>query len=396
MKNRPPRKSASAPKRASGSFKAGSGGKFAPKGDSPRATGGKKAAPAKRSDSPRATAGKSAASPKKRGEKAEAPPRTAGTARPKAKTASRPQNKSFAKNFAKPASHGGSRFVKKTVAAPAAAVVAPSPKKAAPRIEKKRPIRSEAKELHLTSKGLLLWGVHAAREAWLNKRRRCHTLWVTDSGLAAMQDALDQAAARGLPRPAITKVERADLDRLLPRGSVHQGIALELEPLNDMTIDDLLGLDEPANLVILLDQVTDPHNVGAILRSAAAFGADAVIVTERNAPTTTGILAKAACGAVEHVPLIPVVNLSRTIEALQAESFWCVGLAEEGAKDLSESSLGTGRIALVMGAEGDGLRRLTREHCDELARLPTSGPIGSLNVSNAAVVALYEVIRQKG
>lgn len=243
-------------------------------------------------------------------------------------------------------------------------------------------------------RGQLLWGVHAVREAWLNPKRRCLALWATESGLAALRETMEEG--RGLPRPSPTKLDRAEIDRFLPRGSVHQGLALEVEPLNEMAIDDLLGLEEAATLVVVLDQVTDPHNVGAIMRSAAAFGADAVIVTERNAPGTTGILAKSACGAAEHVPLIPVVNLARALEALKAESFWCIGLAEEGAKDLAESALGSGRVALVMGAEGDGLRRLTREHCDELARLPTSGPIGSLNVSNAAAISLYEVKRQRG
>ncbi len=261
------------------------------------------------------------------------------------------------------------------------------------------PVRKKAPPLHNLSipapKAPLLWGVHAVREAWLNPKRKCLSLWATESGLASMEETFQKAENRGLSRPTPVKVERAEIDALLSRGTVHQGLILEAEPLPEMSLDDLLGLDEGPDLVVILDQVTDPHNVGAALRSAAAFGADAVIVTERNAPGATGILAKTASGAAEHVPLIPVVNLARALDALKAESFWCVGLAEEGEKDLSESSLGSGRIALVMGAEGEGLRRLTRERCDELARLPTSGPIGSLNVSNAAAVALYEVVRQK-
>jgi 23S rRNA (guanosine2251-2'-O)-methyltransferase len=210
-----------------------------------------------------------------------------------------------------------------------------------------------------------------------------------------MQDVLIKAEKSGLNRPSPQKIEKTEIDALLPRGTVHQGILLDARPLPDVTLDDLLGREEPAQLILLLDQVTDPHNVGAILRSAAAFGADAVIVTERNAPSATGILAKTACGALEHVPLISVVNLSRTIEELQGESFWCIGLAEEGEETLAASQLSTGKIALVLGAEGDGLRQLTRKHCDALARLPTSGPIGSLNVSNAAATALYETKRQR-
>ena len=144
----------------------------------------------------------------------------------------------------------------------------------------------------------------------------------------------------------------------------------------------------------MLDQVTDPHNVGAILRSAAAFGAGAVIMTERNAPIMTGVQAKAASGALEHVHQVHVVNLARARVELQEAGYWRIGLAEEGEKDIGSLDL-SGRTVLVLGAEGEGLRQLTKKKCDELARLPTGGPISSLNVSNAAAVALYEVRRQK-
>ncbi|HBM91389.1 MAG TPA: 23S rRNA (guanosine(2251)-2'-O)-methyltransferase RlmB [Rhodospirillaceae bacterium] len=243
--------------------------------------------------------------------------------------------------------------------------------------------------------GTVLWGLHAVAEAWLNPNRKCLSLRVSDGGLTALQDTLQKAESLGLSRPEYQITDRAEIDTFLPRGTVHQGILLETKTLPPVTLDDLLGQEETPSLVVLLDQVTDPHNVGAVLRSAAALGADAVIVTERKAPQTTGILAKTACGAVEHIPLIPVVNLTRAIKALQGESFWCIGLAEEGKSDLASCTLSSGKIALVLGAEGDGLRRLTREHCDELVHLPTQGPIGSLNVSNAAAVALYEVKRQK-
>jgi 23S rRNA (guanosine2251-2'-O)-methyltransferase len=218
---------------------------------------------------------------------------------------------------------------------------------------------------------------------------------VTEASLKAFEKTLAEAKHLDLRRPEPKRLERHELDRLLPPGSVHQGIALEAAPLPELMLHEVIVGDNAPDLVIALDQVTDPHNVGAIARSAAAFGAGAVIMTERNAPGLTGVLAKAASGAIEHVPLIHIVNLARAIEELQQAGYWCVGLAEEGGRDLGECDLTGGRTALILGAEGEGLRQLTRKKCDEVARLPTGGPIGSLNVSNAAAVALYEVRRQK-
>lgn len=240
----------------------------------------------------------------------------------------------------------------------------------------------------------MLWGLHAVRAAWLNPKRHCFNLWVTEAGQAALAEMFASAAELGLERPEPMLSDRGDIDRLLPPSSVHQGVALEVSALGDVQLHEILQSETLPDLIIVLDQVTDPHNVGAILRSAAAFGAGAVIMTERNAPTTTGVMAKTASGAAEHVPQIHVVNLARTLSELQDAGYWCVGLAEQGSRDLGALDL-SARTALVLGAEGDGLRRLTREHCDELARLPTGGPIASLNVSNAAAVALYEARRQK-
>jgi len=245
-----------------------------------------------------------------------------------------------------------------------------------------------------TRDGILLWGLHAARAAWLNPKRRILKLWITEAGFASFEKTLTEAKQKGLTRPEPKRIERHELDQLTPPGSVHQGIVLDATPLPEPLLHEVVAGDTPPDLVIALDQVTDPHNVGAIARSAAAFGAGAVIMTERNAPGLTGVLAKSASGAIEHVPLVHVVNLARAIEDLQKAGYWCVGLAEEGQKDLSEIDL-SGRTALFLGAEGEGLRQLTRKKCDELARLPTGGSIGSLNVSNAAAVALYEVRRQK-
>jgi 23S rRNA (guanosine2251-2'-O)-methyltransferase len=189
---------------------------------------------------------------------------------------------------------------------------------------------------------------------------------------------------------------REDLDRLLPAGALHQGLALLAHKLPERHIEDVIAQAEirQTATVIVLDQVSDPHNVGAVLRSAAAFGALAVIVPERHSPELSGTVAKAASGAVEHVPLIAVVNLARCLEQLKRTGFWVAGLAGDADKTLASLRL-SGKVALVLGSEGEGLRRLTRESCDLIARLPTSGPVASLNVSNAAAIALYELVRDQ-
>lgn len=240
---------------------------------------------------------------------------------------------------------------------------------------------------------VLIWGLHAARAAFLNPKRRITRLWLSEAGQKLFAPTQDDAREELLKRPDAKQANREELDRLAPPNSVHQGIVIEAAPLPEIPLHDILAADPPPDLLLVLDQVTDPHNVGAILRSAAAFGAGALIMTERNAPATTGVLAKAASGALEHVPMVHVVNLARALDELREAGYWCVGLAEEGMKTLGELDL-SGRTALVLGAEGEGLRHLTRQKCDELARLPTQGPIGSLNVSNAAAVALYEARRR--
>ncbi len=232
--------------------------------------------------------------------------------------------------------------------------------------------------------GLWLYGLHAVEAALRNPNRRLRRLVVT-------QDAEAALSAR-LPQPwniAPEQVERAQIERLLGHDAVHQGAALLADPLPTPTLQSMLERPGP---VLVLDQVTDPRNIGAILRSAAAFGAAGVIVQERNAPDETGALAKAASGALETVPLLRAVNLARTLVALKAADVWTVGLAAGGGM-LSGPSFAGRRVALVMGAEGDGLRRLTRETCDEIAGLPMPGGFESLNVSAATAVALYEVTR---
>ncbi len=239
--------------------------------------------------------------------------------------------------------------------------------------------------------GHLLYGMHAVREAWLNPARQCRQLWLSGSANEEFSAVLLQAQERGLQRPSPLRADKPMLDQMLP-GAVHQGIVLDTNPLPETTLEQLLK-QEP-KLLVVLDQVTDPHNVGAIMRSATAFGATGIILTDRHAPSMTGTLAKTASGALEHIALVHVVNLARALDLLRAAGFWCVGLAEEGARELRQLDL-SGATALVLGAEGEGLRRLTRERCDELAHLPTQGAIGSLNVSTAAAVALYEAQRQK-
>jgi len=247
--------------------------------------------------------------------------------------------------------------------------------------------------------GIWIYGRHAVRAALTNPTRRCHRLVATAETTAEAQKLLGETQARLLPDFRTETLDRPRLEALLAKGAVHQGLALLAEPLPQAFLEDVLAelpplpSSEPA-VVVMLDQISDPHNVGAILRSAAAFGARAVVLPEHGTPPASAALAKAASGALEQVPLIRVTNLARALDQLKEAGFWSVGLEESGEKTLADLDL-DGRIALVLGAEGEGLRRLTRERCDFLARLPTSGPIASLNVSNAAAIALYEVARRR-
>jgi 23S rRNA (guanosine2251-2'-O)-methyltransferase len=241
-----------------------------------------------------------------------------------------------------------------------------------------------------------LFGVHPVEAALRNPGRRPHRLLHTAEAADHHAALLQLAKARPQGGPRLESVDRETLGRLLPAGAVHQGLALLAEPLPSVDIYEICdGLADAEQVALLvLDQVTDPHNVGAILRSAAAFGARAVVCTERHAAAETGVLAKAASGALELVPLVAVTNLARAMETLKEAGVWCLGLAAEAAQSIAAADL-TGKTAIVLGAEGTGLRRLTREHCDLLVRLPTRGPIAHLNVSNAAAVALYELARQQ-
>ena len=230
-----------------------------------------------------------------------------------------------------------------------------------------------------------LYGHHAVSAALANPARRLRRLLLTEEAEAAISKHLT-------PPWAVSpeKVDRARLDHLLGRDVVHQGAALLADTLAPPSLQSVLEKD---GIIVVLDQVTDPRNVGAIMRSAAAFGAAAVITQDRNAPEETGALAKAASGALETMPLLRAVNIARTIIALKAADVWCIGL-DAGGKPLSGPDFAGRRVALVLGAEGEGLRRLTRETCDEIGGLTIRGAVESLNVSAAASVALYELSRR--
>ena len=241
--------------------------------------------------------------------------------------------------------------------------------------------------------GRWLYGRHPVAAALANPARRWRQLAV----LPGQEDEAKAlvAAARALRRgdgDAIRVLDRNGFAALLSADAVHQGLALEVEPLETPDLDDVLRAAEMASrtVLIVLDQVGDPQNVGAVLRAAAAFGARGVIVPVHGAPPALGALAKAASGALDLVPLIPAVNLARTLDRLKAAGFWCCGLDERAPQLLAALDLGP-RVVLVLGAEGEGLRRLVRDSCDYLARLPTTPAMPSLNVSTAAAIALYQL-----
>jgi len=249
-----------------------------------------------------------------------------------------------------------------------------APRKGKPRHRGARP--------EIASRGpIWLYGRHAVAAALANRARRVRRVRL----VRGTPEAIEALARRVAPEVPVETVDRHALDALLP-GAVHQGIACLAEPLTAPPLDTVAN----GAPVVVLDRVTDPQNVGAILRATAAFAAAAVVLTDRHAPPESGALAKAASGALDLVPLVRVVNLGRAIEALQDHGYWVIGLEGQAPTTLAEAKP-EGPVALVLGAEGAGLRRLTRERCDALARLPLAGAIESLNVAAAAAVALYEV-----
>jgi len=240
---------------------------------------------------------------------------------------------------------------------------------------------------------VLLWGRRPVIAALANPARAIGAILHTPAAagiLARVLGDLDPARRGVLPRPQPTGP--AELAGQLPPGAVHQGLALRAGPLAQPALASLLGGGDDGRLLVVLDQVTDPRNVGAVMRSAAAFGAAAVVVQARHSPPPDGTLAKAASGGLERLPLVPVTNIARALEQAADHGFWRIGFAGEARMALSDAHL-RGRTALVLGAEGGGLRRLTRTRCDQLVRIATEASFASLNVSAAAAIALHEVRR---
>jgi 23S rRNA (guanosine2251-2'-O)-methyltransferase len=224
----------------------------------------------------------------------------------------------------------------------------------------------------------ILYGWHTVKAALENPRRRFHRLLATEAALRRLTE--DNVPFPIAPTPAVAE----DIAAVAGASAVHQGLYAEADPLESPELEDVVT----GGIVLALDQVTDPHNFGAILRSAAAFSATAVVTTERHSPQASGALAKAASGALEYVPVVTVVNLARALDELRELNAFLVGLDSGGDADLAALPL-SAPLALVVGAEGKGLRHLTRARCDAVARLALPGRITSLNVSNATAVALY-------
>lgn len=227
-----------------------------------------------------------------------------------------------------------------------------------------------------------IYGIHAVHAALSNPQRNILAIYATKNGRDRLNDILGNVGVKEI------EIDPAQLTRRLGGDAVHQGVMIETAPLEPISVDCVVERAGQRQPVIVLDQVTDPHNVGAVLRSAAAFGASALIMTRRNSPPLDGTLAKAACGGVEHVPVALVPNLARALEELGRAGVYRIGLEGSADQPLETAVLQT-PCALVLGSEHKGLRRLTAEKCDMLCRVTTPGALNSLNVSNAAAIALH-------
>ena len=231
---------------------------------------------------------------------------------------------------------------------------------------------------------LWLYGHHAVVEALKSPNRQKIILKMTNDA------AIDKKIIGNVPTQIVS---RQEIQRILPEGAVHQGLALQVRPLENDWNDFLRKAEQKKHgVVVVLDQVTDPHNIGAIMRSAAAFDALGVIIPEANAPEESGTLAKSACGGLEIVPLLRVTNLVRALKELKDIGFWCLGMDGQARQSIGDKKL-PDKTVFVMGSEGEGLRRLTAENCDYMVKLPISAKMESLNVSNATAICLYEFSR---
>ena len=238
-----------------------------------------------------------------------------------------------------------------------------------------------------------IYGVHAVEALLRHHPKRVKQIWLSEGRSEPRVQALLELAAQN--RVAVGQAERRELDAWVE--GVHQGVVAEVSPSQvwgEAMLEELLDRTESVPLLLVLDGVTDPHNLGACLRTADAAGALAVIVPKDKSATLTAAVRKVACGAAEVIPLVAVTNLARTLEKLQQRGLWIVGTAGEAEQELYQHDM-TGPTVLVMGAEGKGMRRLTREHCDYLVKLPMAGSVSSLNVSVATGVCLFEAVRQR-
>ena len=240
-----------------------------------------------------------------------------------------------------------------------------------------------------------IYGIHPVLAVLANPKRICIRIIISQKTSAKFKEKIELACKNRVKKPRLEKLDKEQINSILPTGAVHQGLAILAEPLKENSINTIIQKSNKKEdfTIIILDQATDPRNIGAVLRSAAALGAYAVIMQDRKAPHLSGSLYKAASGAVEWVKLIRVVNLARTINSLKKAGFLAVGLDSKAKLTIAQANL-SGRILLILGAEGSGLRRLTRESCDELVKISVNTESSSLNLSNAAAVALYELSRK--
>ncbi len=235
---------------------------------------------------------------------------------------------------------------------------------------------------------ILLYGRHPVLAAINNSQRKISKIFCTKENLDEIKKILSQTK-RNIP---LNTIDRKDLDKMLPRDAVHQGFAIQCQELENYTLDEICRMaDEKQNChILLLDQVTDPQNIGAIIRSCVAFETLALILQDKNSPTESGAMAKASAGMIEQLPICRVTNLSRAISQLKDSGFWVIGM-DGYATTYIDGINKTGKIAIVMGSEGKGMRRLVEENCDATVKLPIAPSVESLNVSTAAAIALYEI-----